>query len=390
MRKLLIIVFMLVLNQNTRAQYSPYDEVSYELLMTKQWEELLEVSEKAICEGYTLDYLYMRAGYASFQLQRYMKSATYYEKALEHCTDAAMKDAIRYYLYWNYVYIGDYVHAIKVYDVKIRDSKNKNVAPAPKLLHLANTEFGIKLSSDEALYKTLYYSQVGLGFRVFNKATVFVSASHLNQEAYYGRLNQQQVYVTGNIPLRKQWSIMPSFHFISYYHSNMQNGLSENEFSANPIVASLAVSKRLHNWRTSLGIAFSDFNKTTQWQQQVGISYYPFFNNKLETGIQLTHLYNNNISYLLYGAQLRYWALKRLSISSNYLLANTNNFNEQNGWLATNAFDKTNYRVQAGIEYLLYDNLSLYGLWQYETRQESVSKTNYNLNMALIGIKLIR
>ncbi|MFN5885805.1 MAG: hypothetical protein ACK445_10730, partial [Bacteroidota bacterium] len=154
--------------------------------------------------------------------------------------------------------------------------------------------------------------------------------------------------------------------------------------------ASLAVSKRLHNWRTSLGIAFSDFNKTTQWQQQVGISYYPFFNSKLETGIQLTHLYNNNISYLLYGAQLRYWALKRLSISSNYLLANTNNFNEQNGWLATNAFDKTNYRVQAGIEYLLYDNLSLYGLWQYETRQESVSKTNYNLHMALIGIKLIR
>lgn len=390
MRKLLTILFMLLLNQSTRAQYSPYDEVSYDLLITEQWEDLLEVSEKAICEGYTHDYLYMRAGYASFQLQRYMKSATYYEKALAFCKDTAMKDAIRYYLYWNYVYIGDYVHAINEYEIIIQDSKNKNIAPAPKLLHLANAEFGIKLSSDEALYKTLYYSQVGLGFRVFNKATGFVSASHLNQEAYYGRLNQQQIYVTGNIPFRRQWSIMPSFHFISYNHSNMQNGLSENDFRANPILAGLAVSKRLDNWRTSLSIAFSNFNKTTQWQQQVGINYYPFFNNKLETGIQLTHLYNNNISYLLYGAQLRYWALKRLSISCNYLLANTNNFNEQNGWLATNAFDKTDYRVQAGIEYMLLNNLSLYGLWQYEKRVESISKTNYSLQMALIGIKLIR
>jgi hypothetical protein len=390
MRKLLTILFMLLLNQSTRAQYSPYDEVSYDLLITEQWEELLEVSEKAICEGYTHDYLYMRAGYASFQLQRYMKSATYYEKALAFCKDTAMKDAIRYYLYWNYVYIGDYVYAINEYEIIIQDSKNKNIAPAPKLLHLANAEFGIKLSSDEALYKTLYYSQVGLGFRVFNKATGFVSASHLNQEAYYGRLNQQQIYVTGNIPFRRQWSIMPSFHFISYNHSNMQNGLSENDFRANPILAGLAVSKRLDNWRTSLSIAFSNFNKTTQWQQQVGINYYPFFNNKLETGIQLTHLYNNNISYLLYGAQLRYWALKRLSISCNYLLANTNNFNEQNGWLATNAFDKTDYRVQAGIEYMLLNNLSLYGLWQYEKRVESISKTNYSLQMALIGIKLIR
>lgn len=390
MRKLLTILFMLLLNQSTRAQYSPYDEVSYDLLITEQWEELLEVSEKAICEGYTHDYLYMRAGYASFQLQRYMKSATYYEKALAFCKDTAMKDAIRYYLYWNYVYIGDYVHAINEYEIIIQDSKNKNIAPAPKLLHLANAEFGIKLSSDEALYKTLYYSQVGLGFRVFNKATGFVSASHLNQEAYYGRLNQQQIYVTGNIPFRRQWSIMPSFHFISYNHSNMQNGLSENDFRANPILAGLAVSKRLDNWRTSLSIAFSNFNKTTQWQQQVGINYYPFFNNKLETGIQLTHLYNNNISYLLYGAQLGYWALKRLSISCNYLLANTNNFNEQNGWLATNAFDKTDYRVQAGIEYMLLNNLSLYGLWQYEKRVESISKTNYSLQMALIGIKLIR
>jgi hypothetical protein len=372
------------------AQTTPYDEISYELLITEQWEELLQVSKKALNEGYTFDYFYMRAGYACFQLKQYMHSAIYYEKALEHCKDSSQICGIRYYLYWNSIYTGNYTHAVKEYEIISRDNINKNLVPAPKLFHLVGAEFGMKFSNNEDLYKTLYYTQIGVGFKTGNKVTGFVSIAHINQEAYYGTLNQEQIYLAANIPLKKQWLITPAFHFINYKHHNMKLELSENDFQDMPILGSISLTKRFYNWKTSIASSFSNFNKANQFQQQLILGYYLFSNNKFETAVILTHLHSNGSNSLLYGTQLKYWALDKLALSGNYLFANSSHFNEQNGWIATNAFDKTFYKIQLGTDYMLFNNLYLYGIWQLEERQESYSKNNYNLNMALLGLKLIR
>ncbi len=392
MRKLILISICFLMLKPAVAQQlpSPYDAISYDLLTAGQWNDLVRVSEKAIAEGFAYDYFYMRAGYGYFNQGNYMMSAWYYRKALDICTDKTLRESILYYLYYSHLYSGQYSTALRYTENMSTETQYAVNAIKPSVVHLINAEAGIKFSSDESLYKSLYYYQAGAGFRAGRKTTGYLSGSMLNQETYYGNMQQIQLYGGLTFALKNNWSFSPSVHLLQVSYTNLSAGLSESDFKSTPLLLHAGVGKTWKKWDLRFSSSWSELNKTTQFQQQFSANWFPFGNNKLQVGAAISYLNDNATGYVLPGVNMRYWFGNHLSVYGSYLYANSKNFSEQNGWLITNSFDLTLHRLQAGIEVPVYKTFSLYGIYQYEGKTETISNKDYSLNMPVIGIKLIK
>lgn len=392
MHRLIVIFFLLLVTKPLLAQQAatPYDAITYDLLMAEQWSELINASEKAIDEGYNRDYLYMRAGYGYFMKGNYMQSAWYYQQALKRCEDSTLQQSILYYLYFTHLYSGQYIAALKYTAQMNNETRKAAMAESPAYVHLWNAEAGIKLSSNQSLYKNMFYFLGGAGFRISRATTGYLSLARLSQETYYGTLAQNQLYGSLQFSMRQHWNISPAIHIIDYAYSNLTSGLSETDFKGTPVVMSVSADKNYKQWNARATTTYSNLNKSTQLQQQLAINWFPYGNNRWQLGGSVAYLHDDQKGYVLGGFNTRYWIADKLAVYGHYLYANSRNFSEQNGWLVTNAYDITHYRIQVGIEKPFTKTLSVYMMYQYESKTESYTNTDYSFSMPLIGLKLIK
>lgn len=326
---------------------------------------------------------YLWAAEASYNLGKFYLQQHYLEQAHHlYPNDTRALPA----LYASYLNLGNYPQALRLNKMLLGQQEMAKYYAKRPVIHLMNTEYGYKHSSNDSFYNPLHYGQVGIGMRV-KQFSWFHALSYLNQTSFLGTVNQYQYYSSVTIPLKRNWNISPACHVLYTDIANSLPVLDSSILQSTAFVFALTISKQFKNLKVELGVMQANLNQEDQFQIQPAITYYPFSNQRLFLQGTGTYFTENGTATGI--AAIGVKPMQNLQLTASYLYAGVRNFAEQNGYFINNSFDETNNRYGLTVNYTLTPSLSLYGVFMVEDKEEYFSKINYNFTTGLLGIKKV-
>lgn len=408
-----IVLFFATTLNTVSAQISSSDveNKSLQLYQQKNWAELIPFVQQAIKEGNDYFYLRMRIGIAFYEQKNYPKAEEQFKKALSfNSGDATATE----YLYYSYLFNGQYVEAKKMSIGFDQALKKKTGTEEPSNVSMVFVEGGTKISDSANYYNNTtktksnffdpaVYVQAGLSHYVGEKgASLLHAVTYFSQISHTGTLSQFQYYLQASIPLEKGWSVSPSLHWVNLSNSTTTTGpilggpggppppFSQTVKTVNNyFVGSVAFQKRMDYVTVGLGTGFSNMNGVTQLNHYGSLSISPLGNTSFVFGatayVHTTDSYssiNTAFSPFLY-----FEPIKRLSIKAAYFSNQNDNIIEDNGYLVNNSPDLTRSRWSLMLTGMLSKHVSIYGLYQSEQKQEYTQKFNYQYSVFVAGLK---
>lgn len=397
---IILFLFLLVNIFTAKAEDFPnsayVEQRSYHLYMEKEWDELISFTKEALKQDYDYYYLRLRVGIAYFEKQNYLVAEKHFKKALAFNSSSAIAEE---YVYYCYLHTGRYEEARWLSKKSTELSRKLNTDSLPKMGFVI-IEGGIKASDSSNIFKNATYFHLGLSHYIKKRFSLFNAATYFSQVEGAGKTSQFQYYLKSNIPLKRNWSISPGVHWINkkFYAVNVPKGqgrplrsLRLKAKSSNYFVGSLSISKTIKKWNLSIENSVSNINDETQIQHGATLSYFVFGNSKLVLGCTgIAHTTDSySTTYMAVSPFIVVRAGKRITLSANYLNNAGTNVAEANGYILNNSADLTTSRwtVIAGVN--LGKHVDLYGLYQYEYKQQFAHLFNYHYNGGALGIKII-
>ncbi len=407
------------------------EEKSYQLYTDKNWPELVSFGKKALHEGYDYFYLRMRMGIAYYERKNYNMAETHFAKALNFNSgdDLALE-----YLYYCYLFTGKYDEARLLSKQFSPALAEKTGTDKQSPLSFVMLEGGTKIT-DKKTYPSRnsnnkkgnyfdppVYVQVGLNHYIKNRVSLFHALTYFSQETFVNKVNQYQYYLKGTVPLKRNFSLSGSVHYINLKVSS-ENSYSvtdtlwppgvpphtqpppgappyktvttsttiSNSSQSNYFVGSLAAHKNIQKFTVGLGTTISNMNSVTQYIHSGFLSYALLGNSKLVVGCTgYVHTVDNYKTTDVSPAPFIYiQPVNRFSLKLSYLSNTNNNIIEDNGYLVNNSPDLTQQRYSALCNVTVSKHLIIYGLYQLEQKHEAIQSFDYRYNVLLAGIKII-
>lgn len=411
-----LLVLTCVLSLKNRAQETMnsgnVEQTSFQLYNDKKWPELINYGKEAEKKGFSYFYLQIRIGIAYYEQKNYALAEGHFKKALQYNSD---DELTLEYLYYCYIYMGRNEEARRL-------SKTFKVALLDKIgikdqshLGFVMIEGGTKITDKKNYFDENFktysnffnpavYMQVGLNHYIKNRFSLFHAATLFNQTTFINKIAQKQYFIKASIPIKSNWSISPSVHYVhtktiteiktlpnqSPGGSPLRPRTIVNTNKSNYLIGSITLQKTIRKYVFGVGTTVSNMNNITQYIHSGFISYAPLGNSKLVVGVaSYVHTTDNySTSNLAVAPFLYLQPTKRLSLKLSYLYNSKTNFIEDNGYLVNNSSDLTKSRYSALLNFTLSKHVSLYGLYQLEYKQENIQKFNYQYNVIVGGIKI--
>ncbi|MBI3520709.1 MAG: hypothetical protein HY062_15330 [Bacteroidetes bacterium] len=430
----LVILFVVIANKGftqDTLNSATVEEKSYQLYLDKQWPELISFGNKAVHKGFDYFYLRMRIGIAYYERKNYSLAEKHFKKALAF--NAGDELALEY-LYYCYVFNGRYDDARLLSKQFPSSLAEKIGTDKQSSVGFVILEGGTKIT-DKKTYpnkdsknpKANYfdppvYAQVGLSHSIKNRVSLFHALTYFNQKTFVNTVNQYQYYLKGSVPLKGNFSIAGSVHYINLkvaseskytvtdtlwppgvpphsqpppgappYKTATTSTTIANSSQSNYFVGSLAAYKTIQKWTFGLGTTVSNMSNVTQYIHSGSLSYAAFGNSKLVLGCTAyVHTVDNYSTTELSPAPFIYiQPIHRLSLKISYLSNTNNNIIEDNGYLVNNSPDLTKTRYSALLNVTLTKHVALYGLYQLEYKHEAQQAFDYRYNVIVAGVKII-
>jgi tetratricopeptide (TPR) repeat protein len=382
------------------------EEKTYQLYEAKKWDELIKLVNTAIDSGIDYFYLRMRIGIAYYENGNYNLAEKHFSKALFF---NSTNDLVKEYLYYCYQYTGRMDQANWL-ATEFNDSlKLKIGALKPK--YNALIEAGVKQSNQNTFtdpiskkemdyFEPAFYIQLGFRHGVKQRLSLFHAYTHFNQTTYLGKVNQNQYYLSANIPFKNNWLLSPAFHYMQTKFVGKKGVLlSPNPISgpsldsvyptSNYFTGALTIQKDIDQFVLSFGTTVSNNYKALQLIQNGFISYSVFGNSKLVVGsnIYLNSISNNTKLYTAIAPFVYFQPVSRFAIKASYLANNGINLIEDNAYLINNSIDLTTSRWSILSNFMMNKNVTIYGLYQLENKQEIIQSFDYKYNVFSLGLK---
>jgi len=402
----ILVTFLLIgVNYSVRAQdtlSSTYVEKrTYELFLAKDWKELIEIGELAVNEGYDYFNLRMRIGMAYFEKENYLAAEKHFEKAL--CFSDNDKLVLEY-LYFCKLFTGQQEECRILSASFPNDLIVKMGLKEDSPIYSISVEGAKKISNnlsydepddegDGTFFNPASYFQVGLKHGVKNRLSLFHAVSFFGQETSVGKVKQAQYYLNGTIPLKNKWSISPAFHLVNTNFSGVayvDETAYEFNTKNNYFVGSMELRKSIGMYKLSLGTTYSNTSDVNQFYHYGTVIYSPRGNNKLLLGLT-TYLHTNDSyasSYTAFSPFVYLQPLKRIGFKLSYFHNRGNNVIEDNGSFINNSQNLTKARYGANLYFVASKNITLFGIYQFESKEQRVPVINYQYNLFLAGIKI--
>ncbi|MES2689953.1 MAG: hypothetical protein V4658_06085 [Bacteroidota bacterium] len=384
MHRIIPVLFSFILCLQSKAQYNErlavLDSLTYAQYYTEQWKPLLGTADLAIKNNQDFYWLYIRAAYAAQQLNKPYKEFYYLSKAYKKFPADAL---VQTRLYTGSFITAQYNQSLKLNRIIRTDSTLKPYYPKLSKVHLVNAEGGMKYTSD-TLYDPMHYAQAGLGFRVKDVA-LYSAVTYMRQKLYYGDMQQYQLYISAAFSTRNNWQIVPVLHLIRYDISGAPTYIDRSKLTDEPYTAGVQVSRLYKNMLYAAGVYYSTLGKQEQLQVQPCFTWFPLSNNKLYFSASGNYLTGQ--SKVTVSGSAGYMPFNKLSLSIAYLAAQTRYYTEQNGFVVNNSYDITKNRYMASFSWRLFPSLSIYGIYQYETKTETYFNVPYNYHTGILGMK---
>ena len=383
---------------------------SYQLYTEGKWTELINLGKSAVKQGMDYFYLRMRIGIAYYEKKNYNLAEEHFARALKFNTGDEL--ALEY-LYYCYVFNGrfDEARALSKKFGKDLAEKTKTADKAP--ISFAMLEGGTKISDSATYYdknkKTAsnffnpaVYFQAGLNHYIRNRISFFHAFTYFNQVSFTGDVRQIQYYLKSSIPLKRNWIVYPSLHWVNLSFTTEipappptrgqpppQSQISTTV--SNYYVASFNIQKTFKKFTFIQGNTFSSIYDKTQLLHSGTVAYSVFGNTKLIPGItaflHTSDSYSSiNTSFIPF---IYVQPISKFSFKLSYLLNKGNNIIEDNGYIINNSTDLTKSRASMIANLYVHKNVSFYALYQLEFKEEAVQLFNYRYNVILAGVKIM-
>lgn len=402
MPRLIIIILLFLLTIKSEAQDSSsianIDEITYDLCLKQEWQQVINISENALSNHIDFDYLHYRLGISYFELKQYRKAMFHFEKAYKvFNSDQVLME----YLFYCYLFNDQYTLALNLSKNFTAETLKKTKMEEPSHVYFLHTEYGYKVADNAQtinkvnLYNPLNYFQAGMCFRFARDMTAYAGYSYLSQSNYDGSLTQNQFYASLSIPLKKSWVLSPAIHFVSLNFVDTNNAT----YPSSPFVLSINAAKSIKDYNINFGAAISNFNSKFQMQQDVAVTYFPLHNNSLSVSAGAI-FYSDSTNHFkpLPFAGAKYKFTKSFTASVNYIMPNVTYFNEMNGYLVSNSADKTLQKINVTLDWRIKDNFGIYASYIQESKTAEIKThdiynnqlsytRDYNFYMGLVGLR---
>ncbi len=353
---------------------------TYQYYLEQKWDSVILIGSQALRQHIDYYYLRMRMGIAYFQKKEYRIAEPHFLRALKFNSS---DDVAKEYLYYCYTYSEQYDYAGKL-SASFSDSLTKKLHTGYlKPIDVIYVDAGEKLSSDTAQYHNAFFFNAEAYSRLSKSISIFESYTYYNQTAYWGNVQQNDFYVKTFIPFSNQWLLTPAVHFfflnaLPYYFNSIHYAASvecQRSFDLEDIGASFS---------------YSDVAHSTQLQETVFLTYYPFGNNKLS--IKATLLLQEDS---VQDRQAAAWAdvnfkpVSRVTLSTGYYRGNAVYINQWDAYLVDNAVVLTTSKFYIRAAFDVSRHFNIYALYQYENTSDIFANIPFHYTTVLIGSKII-
>lgn len=407
----LILLFTLLRYQASAKDTLSFERVdsrSYQLYLRNSWDSLEHFCDRAISDGFDYYYLRIRAGIACYQNARYRKASGHFEKALAFNPGDELADQ---YLYFSYLYSDEYDQARVLTQQFDTAFANRLGIHTEKSISMCMAEGGPRISNN-VLFKTGAYAQIALSHYVNNRFSLFHALTYYRQDDPRYGIRQFQYYIGLTKPLKHRWNVMAGGQIIygrNIYsdsvivggqptgggpggpppvqtapHKELQT-YTGNEFS---YIASIGFHKAARFIGYGVGVSLMANDSAVLYQLNGSLHYYPFANNFLSIGGNI-YLHSSDElknAYLSFAPAVNI-CVKRWQVTATYLHNAQGNAVEYTGYLVNNSEDLSPDRYTLMIACPVAKQVSLYGVYSYETKEMQQTKLAYAYNAFYVGIR---
>lgn len=419
---LFLICYFFALSPIAHAQepieFQKADSLTLALYNEARWHDLIVEGTKAIDAGIDHYYMQMRVGIAFYESENYRKAIQYFEAARQ--VNPLSKTVIEY-LYYSYTLSGRDNDAGRIAYALSEEQKNKigiNLKNPVELVYM-ETGPGIGLNDDlknywadrmensdsiyskTYLYNQLYYTHVGMKFRLHSSITTYqgynnvragfsekVNSMGTEWPDYKGNISQHEYYGNLAIAIPSGISVTAAWHLlwvdfqnqIDFYDSTMYV-LSADTIKTveEEALFSLAARKDFGLFAIQGMASFGDFVRTKTSQAGLLFYIFPLGNLDLYSETGIFSIWNQRdrsdfIFHQMVGVKL----LPVLWLEAEATIGNLKDYNERMSFTVYNTADKINYKIEGNIIYDISNRLEFSLRGRYMERN-----TNYWYNTDL-------
>ncbi|MDX2171496.1 MAG: hypothetical protein SFY56_00145 [Bacteroidota bacterium] len=411
-----IIILLFLIATNFKAQdtlNSFYVESnSYKLYTEKNWTELIKFGNQAIKQDFDYYYLRIRLGIAYFESGNYYGAERHFEKALSFNSD---DELVLEYLYFCFIYTAHFEEAMKLSKTFNKQLTEKLKTDKTHPIGYVIAEGGVKTTDSTKILGNGNYFHIGLGHYIAKQFSLFHGLTYFSQTFadHYGssgQATQFQYYLKATIPLKNNWQVLPGFHYITktttFRIKNVQQILSpppglpppppqmetfrDSSANANYFVGSITIRKSIYHFDFSIGATASSVFGNNQIQNFANITYSPFKKDKLLLGLNgFIHSEDNySSSNFAMTPFVSVNPIPKLNLFCSYLYnGGGRNVVESNGYIVNNSTDLTSSRWSVIASLAVTKQFDIYGLYQFETKEQEYQKYAYHFNLFVLGVK---
>jgi hypothetical protein len=418
MYRLILIIVLLttslpVLRAQEQSGFKALNQASYRHYLAGDWDSVIVVGKLALREDIDFYYLRLRMGIAWYEKENYRKAAGHFRRALgfNNGDPVALE-----YLYYCYLFTGKADQAAQIRKQFHGDLALKLPPQKGKFLSEAVAEYlwftgsnNDLVSEPEKLFaglpagvqyvaRTYSNATLGLSHRIAPGIRLDHRYTYLSKNSlqYYSdglvtlhvddhHLYQHQYYLSPSYTTASGFMVAPSFHLLGIrYQVPVRTGQGfqgGNQFAMQyqedrAVLAGLQMNQPAACFDIVLGGWYANLNSLEQWQNRLGVTWYPLGNMNLYAGAYLNTLYevSDEDSEIRINPELHAGGAiaGKVWIDLNGTWGELRHYHEGNGSMVYNSFGESiTNKVVLNLSLLLTDKGSLFYLGGRWTTHDS-------------------
>jgi hypothetical protein len=362
--------------------FNTINRETYRLYLAGEWDSLIVLGKQAIRQEMDFYYLRMRMGIAYYQEKNYMHAAGHFKRALEFNQNAP---AALEQLYYACLMAGQAEQARLIRKQFKGDLALKLPPPKGKFAdrlgveYLYNKGLNDELLADPGIlfegllpgvqYVNRHFSNLSLslvnsitpGFTLAHTYTFLSKTNHF----YYNdgskifdyaeqHVSQHQYYISPTITTKAGFKFSPMFHLIRVQYQapvdfvqGYQGGSSQvllGTLDATNVIGGLKLSKGIGSMKLNLGGWYASLNEAIQFQNRLGLTWYPLGNLNLYASACLNSQYEqsdrDSTLRLIPEFHLGFAIQGKVWLDLNGSMGEMINYLENNGSIVYNSFSE--------------------------------------------------
>ncbi|MDB5118911.1 MAG: hypothetical protein JWN56_129 [Sphingobacteriales bacterium] len=387
-RKLILLLLVVALSENTKAQQITYDKadsMTYAQYMLGNWKDLKATGENALKQGVDFPYLRLRIAYANFVEGNYSAALNQYKQVLKN---DSFNETARLYSYWCYEYLNRNDEA-SYHASKLRDSFFINSGIKPFGLLRVGVESSYKMPDDVLRNPGAYY-RFHLSNRLFLKLKLEQAMSLYKQQlTIRSNLNSgnprltlndnQQVEYYGKLsyPINSSLILLGAYHYLN-------NDFGGTTYQNHIGLGGLTYSMPYYEIQGDVNL--SSLAGVNVKQYNAGLTIYPKGNLNLYTVLRVSVQNQAASNQIVFTQVAGSKIAKFLWLEANVTLGKLNNYLDADAVYVYNSIDPSLFKAGSTAFIPLKLKLLLHLNYTYEQKENAYELYTYNQHSITGGL----